>query len=239
MGQTSWRAGVLISVVVLAGMLIARSPDPAVVASDGIVPVSALNSLVATGSPTVTLTPTRAATVAATATATVTLTPTATASPTVTLTPVASLTSHVYLPYISRWGPPPPTPTPTATPTPIPIRFAGTSDQGESVSLAIRANRSAVVELQIPVTVMCEGSAVFHSGSIPLHGGVSVEDRRFEVRLWAGRTETDEPAYHEYTGEFDADFTEVQGAWRRWRTTNGQPVCYAAGTWSASRSPES
>ena len=231
MKRPSWpTATLMIGILLLVGLIfliVDSAPYQATSVYDG-VPMLMSAYPIATDTPSATLT--------ATPTATVTWTPTLT-------TPVATLTAHAYLPYIRKWAPPTPTPTPTvtptptATPTPVPVEFAGTTDQGEDVTLVTTGNLSTVTELQIPVTVMCEGGAVSHSGFIPLPEGLPIADRQFEIRLWAGRKNDGEPAYHRYSGEFDVDFSTVQGTWRRWRIVNNQPICDNAGTWSASQLP--
>ncbi|MBS1253202.1 MAG: hypothetical protein MAG451_02251 [Anaerolineales bacterium] len=227
MRRTIWTAIVFMGVLVLMGLLLALLSRPAhhtLAADNGPASVFMTARSIATGTPSVPLTPT----FAATPTATVTLTP----------TPIASRTVHAYLPYISKHGPPTPTPTATPTPTPVPIEFAGTTDQGKNVTLVIKGDFSAVTEVRIPVTVTCEGGAISYSGYISVPEGVPIEDGRFSVRLWAGRTDAGELAYNEYAGEFDPDFSAVEGTWRKWRTENNRPICDTAGTWGATRASE-
>lgn len=225
MNSKAWVAVVLVGTSLLAGVLLTVSDGSAQVtgAARGAMALSST----ATGTATVTVTPSS------------TTTPAATATATVTLTPIASVTAHAYLPYVSRWGPPTPTPTPTATPTPVPIQFTGTSDQDEEVRLVVKGDLSAVIELRVPVTVVCGGGSAWFGGDVFLPpDGLSIRDRQFSIRLWAGRTEEGAPAYHEYAGQFDLGFSSAQGTWRRWLIVDNQPVCSVTGTWSASRGPK-
>jgi hypothetical protein len=102
--------------------------------------------------------------------------------------------------------------------------------------MLVTGNFSAVTQLRIPVTVVCNGQGFWYTGQIPLPGGLPIIDRQFAIRLVAGWSDPDTPVYDEYTGEFDPDFSTVQGTWRKWATFD-RPICDNAGTWHASRQP--
>lgn len=225
---------VVATALLLAGILFAM-PDgfayQAVAGDDAATPTfTTTASPTATGTPTVTLTPAFATTPTLTSTIAVTLTPTAT--PTTT----ATSTAQVYLPFICKKGTPTPTPTPTTTPTPTPVQFAGTTDQGKDVDLMVAADYSVVMRFRIAVTVLCPDMAFSYSGQLSAPDGWLITGRQFAFRLVAGQSDAGVLLYDEYTGEFSADFSTVQGTWRKWGVLD-EPVCDNTGTWGAARHP--
>lgn len=130
------------------------------------------------------------------------------------------------------------TPTPTWTPTPTPTtqvnlgHFVGVTNQGRPVQVDLLPGGTLVGRLYIEYSITCPFMTQTGNISSTSAVGWPISNGQFEIVIGAGGG-----ANHRFTGQFNPEFTSVQGTWLIWAVVYEplpRPVCSGTGTWSAS-----
>lgn len=131
-----------------------------------------------------------------------------------------------------------PTPTPTWTPTPTPTtqvnsgHFVGVTNQGRAVQVDLLPGGTLVGRFYIEYSITCPFMTQTGYINSTSTVGWPIANGQFEIVVGAGGG-----AYHHFSGQFNPQFTSVQGTWLIWAVVydpSPRPVCSNSGTWSAS-----
>jgi hypothetical protein len=149
------------------------------------------------------------------------------ATPTATATlPIIVTATHTPTPTST------PTPTPTATPTaPAGGHFVGLTNQGRAVQIDLLPGNTLVGRFYIEYSVACPFMTQTGYISTTSPVGWPIANGQFDFQVGAGGGASDR-----FTGQFNSQFTSVQGTWLIWAVVYDpapRPVCSNSGTWSA------